>query len=74
MEGISKVFDTFKKQAAGWSAVLLGSTAAVQAIANERKGPRAVGTMLGWGAGAIAAGTALGHFVPPILRSMLGYQ
>ncbi len=57
---------------AAWAAALLAATAAIQAVANERKLMPAVGKLLSWGAATTAAGTLVGNYVPKILSALAG--
>lgn len=53
-----------------WASVLLATTAAIQAVANENPIAKAVKRILFWGAGTTAAGVLLGSYVPKILERL----
>jgi hypothetical protein len=54
---------------AGIAAVLLASTATVQALARERPVLPAVAKLLGWGAAVSLVGTGIGAAVPEVFRA-----
>ena len=55
-----------------WASLLLGTTATIQAIANERQVFPAVRRILAWGVGASAIGTIVGQVVEKVLGKLLG--
>ncbi len=57
--------------AAGWSLVLLASTATIQAIAHDRPVLPAIGRLAGFGGLAVGAGVAIGEVVPWLIGNII---